>query len=149
MVIGLVGVIGILIALPVQKRFRDVTERSQYNLLLRREYTLQRTMIVHGVTTHPDYRGGVDYYSIKPSPGAAGPEILERFRIEPGTVLTIANVLECSNCWFDDEVTLIVKIPGIRKFDGQTVRLEGVVRNDSENRLVLDPQYFIAAHAEP
>ena len=50
------------------------------------------------MTDSEKYEKKVDYYVVVQSPGFAGPEVVNRAVIPPGTRIKVLDVLKCANC---------------------------------------------------
>jgi hypothetical protein len=125
-----------------QQKFDNISESREARPIVGREFLSSQPLVALGVTTDPNYRGGVTYYSIKKLPGASGPEILDRFVLPSGTRIKIIKVLRCTNCFFMNDLEAEIHVNG-STISGRPARLVDFLRQDkTRDQIVLDEQYF-------
>lgn len=125
-----------------RQEFDDISDSAESRQIVGVEFILKAPLVLVGVTTDPNYRGGVTYYEIMRPPGASGPEILEKHMLESGTRIKIRKVLRCNNCWFMNKLALEAEVHGSASIDKQ-VRIANLFRLDETlNEIVLDDRYF-------
>ena len=125
-----------------QQKFENISESREASSIVGREFASIQSLVVHGVTSDPNYRGGVTYYAVKKPPGSSGPEILERFTLPAGTHIKIVRVLRCTNCLFGNNLIAEIKSNGLN-FSGKPTRLVDLLRIDKRHgQIALDEQYF-------
>ena len=91
----------------MQSEYVDVGDQEPYVNVVGESYETLRDLQIIGVTSDPDYKGGIDFYLVLPNPGTSGPEVLLRKRLPTGTVFLVQGFQRCSNCTAKDERALI------------------------------------------
>jgi hypothetical protein len=76
--------------------------------------------VIHGITVERNYEAVVSYFTITPEPGIAGPEVLIRQDLPPGTEIDVLRVERCTNC--------------LANLFGESFRIQAVLASTSEFR---------------
>ena len=88
-----------LILVGCKATYQDISEDVEVAHYVGEKYELLSDMDFSGVNAPPGYSDEINYYVISSrDPGWSGPEVITRETLAKGTIITIRNVSECTNC---------------------------------------------------
>lgn len=94
----------------IKTNFKYVSEQEQYNSYISKQFSLKDGMQLSGVNLPPGYNKDINIYYLEPvSPSWSGPELISREELDKGTVFTIIQIRECTNC-FEDQIQAVVHL---------------------------------------
>lgn len=89
--------------------YEDVSTRPEYAKYVGTVYRTAKDMQIYRVSMEANYGPEPSLYTLVPSPGFDGPEVLSRTDFPEGSNLRVLAVERCKDCYLDAEPRLQVK----------------------------------------
>jgi|TARA_B110000902_G_scaffold265956_1_gene351920 hypothetical protein len=77
----------------VENDYSDISQTSEYQSLIGKNFTLMENVWATGITTDQNYKGEASHIVLVPEPGFEGPEVVFRNLIEKGDQISVTKVL--------------------------------------------------------
>jgi len=90
----------------VPQALEDVTRESRYASVLGKQFSVKEDVLALGITLDRNYKKQVDYITLVPRPGFAGPEVVTKAELKKGAQLKVVGVLK-SNAGTEYKVEVI------------------------------------------
>lgn len=139
-------VLGALLTSCTQINLEDVSGNEAYSDLIGQEYESVVALLIHGITTDPNYGEEVDLFTVTEKPGIGGPEVLSQELLEIGTVIKIDKALACTNC-LGQRIQFEVEILSEEEYrDHPVMIIDRQIMNFvtySNGRAEVNPDFFV------
>jgi hypothetical protein len=122
-----------------EKIVEDVNHRAEYKEFVGSRYEVIGTVVAYGIKMNLNQ--GVEYMTLIPPPGIAGPEVGFEVAIKVGSKIRILNVVK-TNRWPDPNVTLIVQLDGTPMPSQKQIRIDLFRGNEGGGRELLNPKIY-------
>ena len=143
LILLMVTVLGALLACS-EERLKDVSDEPAFKPVIGTQYEIVGAIDAYGIRQHSGAK--VDYITLIPPPGIAGPEVGFIIPIKPGSSFTVTRVLR-NNSWIDSDILFFVKMEGTQMPIDVVTRIELFRGNEGNDLLQLNPKiYRIKAH---
>lgn len=120
--------------------YEDVSAQEDFSGLVGSYITL-RDLKIHGITESIKDPKIINGYHITLAPGLGGPEIVTKDTIEAGSVISITNVMKCSNCRAS-RLYFVVEIFLEDLDEGALVWLDDLSMFDHRQNRIMNPEFF-------
>jgi hypothetical protein len=94
-------------------KYVDASEEAGVREIVSTSRTTAAELLLLGIDYYPSQKE-IEYYTLVPSPGLDGPEVLSRALLPQGTKLYFTGAQRCINC-FPESVRLSVKVYGFER----------------------------------
>lgn len=122
-----------------EQRLDDVSNEPKFKNLVGTRYLVVRPVDAYGIRKHSG--AAVDYITLIPPPGIAGPEVGFQTPVQTGSTLTIVKVYR-SNRWPDPDMTLGVRVEGTQMPVDASIRIDLFRGNEGSGEVGLNADIY-------
>lgn len=138
LILLMVAVLGALLACS-EERLKDVSEEPEFKPVIGTRYEIVGAVDAYGIRQHSGAK--IDYITLIPPPGIAGPEVGFRIPIKVGSSIAVTRVLRI-NSWIDPDILFFVRMDGTQMPVDVVTRIELFRGNEGNDFLQLNPKIY-------